>query len=121
MLNHNNSAEEQTDQEKVIDQHLQICVSLITFHVILQRITRSGQLKRKNSPMPKTLESPEPVKKEPVLSPSVDSEDYKDTEPMSYAEKLQLSSNIRLLPGLYIFPLLSLFVSFFIYLSQVTF
>lgn len=63
--------------------------------------------------MPKTLESPEPVKKEPVLSPSVDSEDYKYTEPMSYAEKLQLSSNIRLLPGLYIFPLLSLFVSFF--------
>jgi hypothetical protein len=65
--------------------------------------------------MPKT---PEPVKKEPILSPSGDSEDAK---PMSYDEKLRLSSNIRVLPGLYIFLLLCLFVSFFIYLSQVTF
>ncbi|XP_046633409.1 uncharacterized protein LOC124312900 isoform X1 [Daphnia pulicaria] len=77
---HTAVTEEQTDQEK--------------------RITRSGQLKQKNSPMPKTLKSPEPVKKEPVLSPSSDSEDdRRDAKPMSYDEKKQLSSNIRMIPG----------------------
>ncbi len=56
--------------------------------------------------MPKTLESPEPVKKEPVLSSSGDSEDdRRDAKPMSYDEKKQLSSNIRMIPGLDIFPL----------------